>query len=150
MLNEKHGYIDPKEFLLDEITETAYEALTDDTIMFTNWFYYPKSDGVKKYRNDTGISFYTFEQYINSKYLNKVIVTIVRIDNYDTAKSKCMQGFIDDKDAGFYQPFNDTKVGYIYLNYNMLKDYDDPKTELKDTIYHELRHFFDDTKDIIP
>lgn len=151
MLNEKHGYIDPKEFLLNEITEKVYDVITDDSYIFSNWFYYPKSDGVKKYKNDSGISFYTFEQYINSKYLTNIIVTIVRIDNYDTARSKCMQGFIDDKDAGFYQPSTDNKTGYIYLNYNMYKDVDDStKTDIKDTIYHEMRHFFDDTKNIIP
>lgn len=151
MLNEKHGYIDPKEFLLDKITDKAYEVITDDSYIFSNWFYYPKSDGLKKYRNESGISFYTFDEFVNSKYLNKVVVTIVRIDNYDTAKSKCMQGFIDDKDAGFYQPSADNKIGYIYINYNMYKDIDEhTKTDLRDTIYHEMRHFFDDTKNIIP
>lgn len=150
-LIEKYGYLDPNSLKLDELTDKVYNIITDDFAIFDNTFKYFAQGAEQEYTSKEGLEFNQFTFKFNSNDMKNIYVTIIK----QTTDVKIKQKFfkiLNDDIYGFYtSKWSNDNTGYIFLSYNKLvKNTDKLYTNIKDTLYHEIRHYYDDLKNIIP
>lgn len=149
-ITEKHGYIDESKWLLDEITDKVTDAIVNIPISEYDDTYSYIYKGQKKLQKDTqGLKFYSFTEDIDSDVIKTIKVIVVYIETPEIVNCKRFEGFVSG-DHGFYATSISDNVGYIYINYNTSKQQKDIRTFVKNTLYHEMRHYFDDLKHLIP
>ena len=149
-ITEKIGYIDQKQFNLDTVVNSIVEFMTSPDI---HWDTNYEVKGKPNVKDLEGFLYHTFTFDLDNPKLGFIKVILVNIDTDKVNTSYKFQGFIDGDDAAFYSPVDSTvdkkknNCGYIYINYNTFKGYTDNKEELtdelKEYVYHELRHYYD-------
>ena len=149
-ITEKIGYIDQKQFNLDTVVNSIVEFMTSPDI---HWDTNYEVNGKPNVKDLEGFLYYTFTFDLDNPKLGFIKVILVNIDTDKVNTSYKFQGFIDGEDDAFYSPVDSTvdkkknNCGYIYINYNNFKDYtgnkDELADELKEYVYHELRHYYD-------
>ena len=148
-ITEKIGYIDQKQFNLDTVVNSMVEFMTSPDI---HWDTNYEVKGKPNVKDLEGFLYHTFTFDLDNPKLGFIKVILVNIDTDKVNTSYKFQGFIDDE-AAFYSPVDSTvdkkknNCGYIYINYNTFKGYTANKEELtdelKEYVYHELRHYYD-------
>ena len=148
-ITEKIGYIDQKQFNLDTVVNSIVEFMTSPDI---HWDTNYEVKGKPNVKDLEGFLYHTFTFDLDNPKLGFIKVILVNIDTDKVNTSYKFQGFIDDE-AAFYSPVDSTvdkkknNCGYIYINYNTFKGYTANKEELtdelKEYVYHELRHYYD-------
>ena len=149
-ITEKIGYIDQKQFNLDTVVNSIVEFMTSPDI---HWDTNYEVKGKPNVKDLEGFLYHTFTFDLDNPKLGFIKVILVNIDTDKVNTSYKFQGFIDGDDAAFYSPVDSTvdkkknNCGYIYINYNTFKGYIANKEELidelKEYVYHELRHYYD-------
>lgn len=150
-INEKYGYLDQNSLKLNDLTDKVVNILNDDTLMFEDTYMYVYKDHEHYYKTDEGLEFYTFIYQINDTVIKNVKIIIVKYTDKNKIHSNSLFNLFANDAFGFYAvKYSTTNIGYIYLSYNVLKEQKNIRKEVKDTLYHEIRHYYDDLKKIIP
>lgn len=152
ILTEKHGYIDPDSILLDKITDKVYDIIINDKGFINSYSYIYNG---KKYtiENIDGVLFSKFTVNLKHNKLKQLNVIVVKITDEDIVTDKDFIKFTGDSPTfGYFQTSLNDNIGYIYISYDahiVLPD-NHIKSEIKNTIYHEIRHYFDEVVGVIP
>lgn len=149
-VNEKIGYVDEKQFKLSTVVNTMVEFLTSPDI---HWDSNYEVKGKPNVKDIDGFCYHTFTFDLDNDKLGFIKVIIVKIDKDKVKSTYKFQGFLDNDETAFYSPVDSTvdkkknNCGYIYINYDIFKEYISNKQkltdELKEYTYHELRHYYD-------
>lgn len=156
ILFEKHGYLDQKTLKLDEITDTIYDIIHGPEDEWEKTYRVFKDGKTYSARTDDGIEYREFIVNINSNKIKKLQFIIVKLDedniDYDTLNKitkRRLDTFLYSDALGFYSINMSTdELGIIFISANA--HVNTSKSELKNTIYHEIRHYFDDLVKVIP
>ena len=149
-VNEKIGYIEEKQFKLSTVVNTMVEFLTSPDI---HWDQTYEVKGKPNVKDIDGFGYHTFTFDLDNDKLGFIKIIIVNIAKDKVKSTYKFQGFLDNDETAFYSPVDSTvdkkknNCGYIYINYDIFKDYISDKEkltdELKEYTYHELRHYYD-------
>lgn len=149
-INEKIGYIDPKQFNFKHVIDTVISFMTSGKEI--KWESKYDVNGKKNIKDIDGFGYYTFKFDLKNDKLGFIKLILVNIID-EKASSYKFEGFINKDDVAFYSPVDSTvdngkhNCGYIYISYNYFSEWIDNKVTLYEKltpiIYHELRHYYD-------
>ena len=102
---EKIGYIDQKQFNLDNVVNSMVEFMTSPDI---HWDTNYEVKGKPNVKDLEGFLYHTFTFDLDNPKLGFIKVILVNIDTDKVNTSYKFQGFIDDDEAAFYSPVDST------------------------------------------